>query len=269
MSSSKPTRPFALRLNLTLLRISRNWLKIAIAVLGLYVGLSVVTPVLMLAGLEGPARVLYTLYAPFCHQFAFRSLFIGGEQVVYPRATANSGLAPYEGFVYDDPSFLSSYNFYFARSHNGQQAPAPTAEELASGFSPWMQFASKDFPGNAEMGYKTALCARDEAIYFGLFVGAILYSRPRIRRRLRPVPIALYIVLGVLPIGIDGFSQLLGYPPFSLWPPRETLPFFRITTGLLFGLMSAWLAFPYMNESFRETQASIAAKFARAGIALD
>lgn len=268
MQSPKPIRSTRLGLNLFVLRLSRNWLKVVIAILAVYVGLSLLTPLLMLAGLEGPARVLYTIYAPFCHQFAFRSVFIGGEQVMYPRAIANSSLEPYELFVYDDPTFLSSYNFYFARSHNGQLPPPPTAEELAAGFTPWMQFASKDFPGNAQMGYKATLCARDEAIYIGLLIGAIIYSRPRVRRRLRPVPIWLYLFLGVLPIAIDGFSQLLGYPPFNVWPPRETLPFFRVSTGLMFGLMSAWLAFPYLAESFKETQRSIELKLAQKGIAL-
>ena len=268
MQTPKPARPYRLGLNLFLLRVSRNWLKIVIGILGVYVGLSILAPLLMLAGLQGPARVLYTLYAPFCHQFAFRSVFVGGEQAFYPRAIAGSGLTPFELEVYNDPDFLSSFQFYYERSHNGQPAPNPTAEELASGFSPYMQFASKDFAGNEVMGYKTTLCARDEAIYIGLLIGALIYSRPVVRRRLRPVPILLYLFLGVLPIALDGFSQLLGYPPFNLWLPRETLPFFRVATGLMFGLMSAWLAFPYLAELFRETQRSIESKLAQAGITL-
>jgi uncharacterized membrane protein len=257
-------------MNLFVLSLSKHWLKVAAVFLGLYVGLSVLAPVLMWAGLEGPARTLYTIYAPFCHQFAFRSIFVGGsDQAFYPRAIANSGLNPYEWAVYDDPVFLSSYQFYYQRSHGGQVAPNPTPEELATNFTPWMQFASKDFPGNTEMGFKTALCARDEAIYFGLFIGALIYMIPRVRRRLRPMPILLYAFVGVLPIAIDGGSQLMGYPPFNLWPPRETLPFFRVATGLVFGLMSAWLAFPYLAESFAETRQQVEAKLLRAGYLRD
>lgn len=269
MQPAPPEKTRRVRLNLFVLSLSKHWLKVAAVVLAFYVGLSVLAPVLMRLGLEGPARVLYTVYAPFCHQFAFRSFFVGGEQLLYPRAIAQSGLAPFEWEVYNDPSFLSSYQFYFQRSHGGQAAPNPTPEELATTFTPWMQFASKDFPGNAEMGYKTALCARDEAIYFGLLAGALIYSIPRIRRRLRPVPLLLYIFLGVLPIAIDGGSQLLGYPPFNLWPPREALPFFRVITGLLFGLMSAWLAFPYLEESFAETRQQVRSKLWHAGFPVD
>ena len=67
------------------------------------------------------------------------------------------------------------------------------------------------------------------------------------------------------PIGIDGLSQLLGYPPFNFWPARETLPAFRIVTGVLFGLMNAWLGLPYLELSMRETREQIESKLKRAG----
>jgi uncharacterized membrane protein len=63
----------------------------------------------------------------------------------------------------------------------------------------------------------------------------------------------LYLILGLMPIGIDGFSQMFGYPPFQYWPVRETLPGFRLLTGALFGLMNVWLAFPYLERSMKET----------------
>jgi len=76
----------------------------------------------------------------------------------------------------------------------------------------------------------------------------------------------LYVFLGLGPIGLDGFSQLLGYPPFNLWPPRETLPVFRVLTGAIFGLMSAWLAFPYLELSMQDARRDIEAKLWRAGV---
>jgi uncharacterized membrane protein len=76
----------------------------------------------------------------------------------------------------------------------------------------------------------------------------------------------LYAILGLAPIGIDGFSQLFGYPPLNLWPPRETLPVFRVLTGAIFGLMNVWLAFPYFELSMKEQRLALEAKFKRAGI---
>ena len=46
----------------------------------------------------------------------------------------------------------------------------------------------------------------------------------------------------------------MSYPPFNLWPVRETSPFLRVLTGALFGLMNAWLAFPYLETSMREVR---------------
>jgi hypothetical protein len=46
---------------------------------------------------------------------------------------------------------------------------------------------------------------------------------------------------------------MLSYPPFDLWPVRETLPAFRILTGAMFGLMNVWLAFPYLEMSMSES----------------
>ena len=65
-----------------------------------------------------------------------------------------------------------------------------------------------------------------------------------------------------MPIAIDGFSQLFGYPPFSFWAIRETTPAFRTLTGALFGLMNAWLAFPYLEDSARSAKAELEEKFA-------
>ena len=94
----------------------------------------------------------------------------------------------------------------------------------------------------------------------------MIFAIPAVRRKLRPLPIWLYILIGVVPIGLDGFSQLLSYAPFSLWPTRETTPAFRVLTGLLFGLATGWLGYPNVDLSMRDTRKAIAAKLQAAGI---
>jgi uncharacterized membrane protein len=256
---------FALRVNLWLLGLTRHWLRYLLLFFGLYVSFSFLTPVMMHFGLTGPARVLYTLYSPFCHQFAFRSLFLFGEQTTYPRAITGASQVPFEVYAATDADFLSHYDYWY-RSSAGVTPEALSEQSLASEWSLPFQFASRDFVGSAQMGYKMTLCMRDIAIYSSIFVGALIYSRPYIRRRLRPAPLWLYALLGLTPIAIDGLSQMLGYPPFNLWYPRETLPGFRLVTGALFGLMSAWLALPYLELSMRETREQLEAKLARAGV---
>lgn len=219
-----------MRTNRLVLRLSRHWLKIILVLLFLYTGLSLTAPVLMEAGYTRAANVLYTLYAPMCHQFAFRSWFFFGDQIAYPRAAAGSDLKPFESYVVQDPHFEGINPYEWSAD---------------------LQIASRSFRGNQQMGYKTALCERDVAIYGTMFLAGLLFAG--VRRWLRPAPLWLYLILGLMPIGIDGFSQMFGYPPFEYWPVRETLPQFRLLTGALFGLMNVWLAFPYLERSMKET----------------
>jgi uncharacterized membrane protein len=237
-------RSLRLRLNLWLLSLTEGWLRVALVVIGLYATLPFAAPTLMKLGLTGPANLLYTLYSPMCHQFAFRSLFLYGEQPFYPREIAYTDYTSYEAFT--------------------QNLPDVAKPASASDFSLDFVMSARAFTGNETMGYKTTLCARDVAIYLALFAGGIIYAFSR--HRLRPVPLWLYIFAGMMPIALDGFSQLLSYPPFNLWPVRETAPFFRVATGAMFGLMNAWLAFPYIEAAMRDTADQIREKLDAAGI---
>ena len=246
LPDSDERRPsLALRSNIWMLKFSRNWLKVALTILAVYVTLPFVAPTLLKLGVNGPANAIYTFYSPFCHQFAFRSFFLFGEESVYPRE--NTGLAgtSFEESVSGLPEFedvdLEAFELPLIRS-------------------------ARSFRGNETLGYKLTLCERDIFIYLALFGGGLIYAVPYVRRRLRPVPFWLYIFLGLGPIGIDGFSQLFGYPPFEFWEPRETLPEFRVVTGAIFGFMSAWLGFPYLDRSFYDTKVRLEAKLRRIGV---
>ncbi|PJF39972.1 MAG: DUF2085 domain-containing protein [Chloroflexi bacterium] len=237
---------FAVRLNMLIMRGTQHWLRIVLILVSIYVALPFVAPVLMKAGVTGPAKIIYTAYSPFCHQFAFRSFFLFGEQTAYPRGNTGTDLRSFEEYARDLPEF-ADLNYADPNSFDRE-----------------LIFSARGFIGNEQLGYKLTLCERDISIYTAILVGGLLYVR--VRRRLRPAPIWLYVILGLGPIGLDGFSQLLGYPPFNFWPPRETLPIFRVVTGALFGLMNVWLAFPYLEEYMQDTHHSIKNKLRRAGI---
>ncbi len=261
-------RTWPIRVNRFMLWITRHWMRVMLVLVGLYAGLPWAAPTLMKLGLTGPADVIYKMYIPMCHQFAFRSVFLYGEQAFYPREAAQTPYKPFEDYAVNDPAYENAYSYWY-NSFKDQPYTGDVERSNLQEFSPWMQFAAKEFKGNEQMGYKTAICARDVSIYGMLFVGLGIYALPPVRRRLRPLPFLLYLLVGVLPIGLDGFSQLLSYPPFELWPIRETAPFFRIMTGALFGLMSAWLAFPYVEASMRDTRRQILVKLMRAGLSPD
>ncbi|HEX2620663.1 MAG TPA: DUF2085 domain-containing protein [Phototrophicaceae bacterium] len=276
-----PTRPSTgLRLNLMLLSIARHWMRIALTILAVYISLPWLAPTFMKLGLETPARIIYTAYRPFCHQFGFRSFFLYGEQPEYPleaASAAGAGMGSFESYVGKSriPAEMAAHqvpkppfsvevlpDFFGIHVPSDVSPHNPLEDQNFVRF----QIAAAAFLGNPQMGYKMTLCERDIAIYSSMFIFGVIYSRPSVRRRLRPIPLWLYFFAGVAPIGIDGFSQLLGYPPFHLWGARETLPFFRVMTGILFGAMTGWLGFPYIEMSMRDAIREIEAKLTAAGI---
>lgn len=235
------------------LRLIRNWWLIAVLILGIYVGLPIGAPFLMQAGATGPANGIYSVYSFACHQFAFRSIFVFGEQPFYPRAEAEvDGLETFEERASQSEEFVRLYLERF------DAPPAEiSVEQVESNLRVWddnaqWPWAAREFVGDEDMGYKMALCQRDIAIYAAMVIAGLIFGL--VRHRLRPIPLWIYVLLGLGPIGIDGFGQLFSYPPFELWDPSETTPFFRILTGALFGIMNVWLAFPYLQRSFEENE---------------
>jgi uncharacterized membrane protein len=94
------------------------------------------------------------------------------------------------------------------------------------------------FTGMPGLGWKMAFCERDLAIYVGLLMVGALYTR---RRALAPAGFVLYSIL-ILPMAVDGLTQLFGW--------RESTWELRVVTGLLFGLASAWLVLPRIDAAF-------------------
>lgn len=194
----------------------------------LYVGLAFLAPILQKNGINTPAQVIYGVYSRLCHQLSFRSWFLFGEQIAYPRATAGvSGLLSY-------------------------------AE--ATGFDPANLRKAHEFVGNTFLGYKLALCQRDIAIYGSIFLFGVIYSLSG--RRIKSLPFWAWIVVGMVPIGLDGVSQLLSQLPIGVIPFRESTPFLRTITGALFGFTTAWFGYPVVEEAMADTRGIMAKKFA-------
>ena len=95
-------------------------------------------------------------------------------------------------------------------------------------------------------GQQMAFCHRDTAIYTALFLAVVLFSF--VRHRLKPLPWQAYVAF-IAPMAIDGTTQLFGLRT-SNWQ-------LRTITGALFGIGSAWLALPYLEEAFQDIQESV------------
>jgi len=218
--------------------MSRHYLALLNTFMFLYFGLAMLAPVLMKVGATLPATVLYTIYKPLCHQFGFRSFFLFGEQTYYPLKEA--GISNVQTF--DQVTGIKDL-------HN------PTAPS---------RLQARQFTGNDVVGYKMALCERDIAIYSALFLFGVVYAVTK--RRIKPLHWIWWVLIGMGPIGLDGFSQLFSQMDWSflaaILPYRESTPFLRLFTGVLFGLATAWFAYPYMEESFSETRQFFIKKFA-------
>ena len=208
---------------------SKYYLHVVIGFLILVVGLAFLAPVLMELGLTDAAQSIYSLYHPFCHQLAFRSLFLFGEQAFYPRELAN---------IEELMTYGEATDFY--------------EEDFV---------AASAFLGNPEMGYKVALCQRDIAIQSSLLIFTLISALAR--QKIKPIPIFIWFIFGLLPIALDGGTQLLSQLGLQwlLWlTPRESAPWQRLLTGALFGLFSAWFILPILRESMLETRFALEKK---------
>jgi uncharacterized membrane protein len=210
--------------------LSRHYLALFNLFIALYLGLAFLAPVMLKIGWTVPAGLIYRAYGMMCHQLAFRSFFLFGEQTAYPRS---------------EPPGATMLNF--------QQATGLANDDL---------WGARQFLGNSEVGYKVALCERDVAIYLGILTFGLIFAITG--RRIKALPWYIWIVIGLVPIGLDGFSQLLSQPPISLLPYRESTPLLRVLTGFLFGFTTAWFGYPMAEKAMQETQEYMETKKRRA-----
>ncbi len=207
---------------------THHWLTIFNLMALLYVGLPFLAPIFMHVGWSGAGRLIYAMYTPLCHQLPDRSFFLFGRQSSY--------------------SFQEMYEL------------VGTTGVMQHGFI-----------GSPELGFKIALCQRDVAIYGTIFVAGLAFGL--LRKRVRQVPLWAYVLFGVFPPGIDGGLQMLfgwrGMFPGALaqWIPTwgamvfESTPLRRVISGLLFGLMTVWLAYPNVEEAVSEIRTTLQEKF--------
>jgi uncharacterized membrane protein len=63
--------------------VGQHWLAVVNGAVALFAFLPLAAPLLMAAGLMGPARVIYYAYSYTCHQMPSRSFFLFGQQMAY------------------------------------------------------------------------------------------------------------------------------------------------------------------------------------------
>jgi uncharacterized membrane protein len=224
----------------------RHWLLGVTALWALYAGLPWLAPVFMKLGFTGAGNLIYTVYSTQCHQLPQRSFFLFGSKPMYSLAEIQAAWQQT-----NNPAIL------------------------------------RQFDGNAVMGWKVAWSDRMVSMYTSILAGGLIYGL--LRRRLRPLPMWAY-ALFILPMAIDGGTHLIsdlagigqGFRDTNAWLVGLTggsLPSYfyagdslgsfnewmRLLTGVLFGLGTVWLTYPYLAQAFGDLTAQIEAKFRGAG----
>ena len=202
--------------------LARHWLAVFNTCVAVFVALPFLAPVFMETGATGLGRLIYTVYSPTCHQLPERSYFLFGERAVYSVEDLGEAGAIPRGLGLLEREILR-------------------------------------FPGNDEIGYKVAFCERDAAIYGFILLAGLLFAvarRPWAGRPMPKIPLWLY-GLFLLPIALDGFTQLFGW--------RESTWFLRLVTGGLFGFATVWVTYPYVQEAMDDVLKSTPLHGARAG----
>jgi uncharacterized membrane protein len=124
--------------------LAKHWLVVFNLLVGVYVLLPILAPVLMVSGTPSLGRVIYLVYRPACHQLPERSFFLFGPQATY--------------------------------SLDELWALGVVSEEDNI-------FARQAILGTPEVGFKLALCQRDVALYGGILVAGLLFGLVRKRLR--------------------------------------------------------------------------------------
>ena len=210
---------------------SRHYLALINIVLALYVLLPVLAPVLMKFRQEEPAKRIYQLYRPLCHQLAYRSFFLFGAQADYPLKAPDGS----DKLTYPEISGNTGGDMQRARAYLGSE----------------------------RAGYKIALCQRDVAIYGTLLLFGIVFALSG--RKLKPLPWWLWALLAIGPIAVDGVWQMLSSMQLSFltWlPAHESTPLLRVLTGAAFGWFTAWFGIPTIEESVSDSRPRLEMKAA-------
>jgi uncharacterized membrane protein len=169
---------------------------------------------------------LYT-FVPFLAPILMHNGFVAPARLIY-------GIYSFACHQLPDHSY-----FLFGKT------AVPLAPELMASGAPDATnlFLFRTFIGNPQIGYKVALCERDIAIYGSVFVAGLIFALIRQRVAVRAPSLRVYLLF-LLPIALDGFSQLFGLRESNWW--------LRSVTGAIFGVASAWFAYPYVEDAMQE-----------------
>lgn len=242
-------RNWNIGLNRWLYYFSRSWWGIFSIMLGLYVGLPFLAPLLMKLGWTGAANVIYILYSTQCHQLPQRSFFLFGEKPMYSLAEVQA-----VWHVTNNPAILREF--------------------VGNALMGWKVAWSDRMVSM----YTSMLIA---GLLYWPF-RKLLKPLPWWAFALFALPMALdggtHLISDLAGVG-NGFrdsnawlAALTGHVFPATFYAGDALGSFnswmRLITGVLFGIGFVGLAYPHLNETFADLAREIKEKFQQAGLHL-
>ncbi len=230
------------------LNVALHWLLYVNVGLGLLVLAPFAAPVFMALGdryafSREIGSAIYSFYGLLCHQLPQRSFFLGGSKVSY------------------------------------------SLEEIGRVWNYNDLFSLRQFVGNSVMGWKVAWSDRMVAMYGSFWLGGILFAITRPRNGTptgkTTLPVLPWLLLGILPMGLDGATHTLndilaglsgtGFRDTNDWLRFLTGSVFpatfyagdavgsfnnlaRLETGALFGFLTVWFIYPFIDWAMREME---------------
>lgn len=161
-------------------------------------------------------------------------------------------------------------------------------DQIGQVWSTQNQLILRQFIGTPEMGWKMAWSDRMISTYGGVWLGGVLWAI--LGKRLPPLSLVVWIVVGVLPLGLDGFTHFVndivagssgqGFRDTNDWLRVLTANAFpadfyygnmlgsfnstaRWLTGLAFGITTAFAVFPVVSNAMSETRQDLEYQLAR------
>ena len=151
--------------------------------------------------------------------------------------------------------------------------------EIGSAYAYDNFFNLRQFIGNEAMGWKVAWSDRMVGMYGSFWIGGILYAV--FRRRLPRLSPVAWLLLAVVPMGVDGISHMIndavagisgtGFRDTNAWLQALTGNIFpaqfyagdavgsfnnlaRLVTGTLTGLATVWFVYPFVEFAMQDVE---------------
>lgn len=211
-----------MRANRVVYWLSRHWIALLNVIIFLYLAGTALAPLFMHLGMPRAARIGYAVYAPFCHQYPFRSFFLFGDSAVHP--------------LREPPTSVVVMNQL--RSEVGSPE---TGYKLA--------LCQRDIAIYIGM------------LVTGLLYGPIA-RRWKVKSLPLWLFFVFGFMPVLLDGGIQWLSYAVWqfYRPW-MSQPFETIPAMRVLTGALFGIGVIGIGYPEMDAYFKDTVKTLSARY--------